>query len=280
MGMPFGKHAVYTTNEKFTRTPKRDYPDAAPEKEARGLSLDYTAGTTFLDIGMRIGILEDDSTQIELYKLWLSTAQHQFAFYITVAEFLSALRSERFDLLLIDRELPDGNGEVALKWVRENLGWDLPVIFVTANDNESDIVSALRLGANDYVVKPPKYFELIARIDGLARRAKGASLTVLKLGAYEIKQADREIHLAGKAVELTQKEYELACYMFQHSGRLLSRVHLLEAIWGLHAEIDTRTVDTHVSRLRRKLLIVPENGWEIISVYGYGYRMEAVKTKP
>lgn len=97
----------------------------------------------------------------------------------------------------------------------------------------------------------------------------------LKLGAYEINQQDREIRLNGKAVELTQKEYELACYLFQNPARLLSRVHLLEALWGLQAEIDTRTVDTHVSRLRHKLKIVPENGWEIISIYGYGYRMEA-----
>ncbi len=224
---------------------------------------------------MRIGVLEDDATQIALYKLWLGTTQHQPVYYGTVADFMAALRTEKFDLLLIDRQLPDGNGESVLKWVRENLGWDLPVIFVTANDNESDIVSALRAGADDYVVKPAKFLELIARLEGLARRSKAVPPSQLKLGAYEINQQDREIRLNGKAVELTQKEYELACYLFQNPARLLSRVHLLEAIWGLQAEIDTRTVDTHVSRLRRKLKIVPENGWEIISIYGYGYRMEA-----
>jgi two-component system response regulator RegX3 len=228
---------------------------------------------------VRIGILEDDSMQIELYKLWLATAQHQFTFYSTIADFLTGLRNEKFDLLLVDRVLPDGNGEIALKWVRDNLGWDLPVIFVTADHNEADIVSVLRLGADDYITKPPNYFELIARIDGWARRAKTPALSTLKYGAYDIALANREILLGGKAIELTQKEYELATYMFQHPGRLLSRVHLLEAIWGLQAEIDTRTVDTHVSRLRRKLLIQAENGWEIISIYGYGYRMEAVTVK-
>ena len=224
---------------------------------------------------MRIGVLEDDATQIALYKLWLGTTQHQPVYYGTVADFMAALRTEKFDLLLIDRQLPDGNGESVLKWVRENLGWDLPVIFVTANDNESDIVSALRAGADDYVVKPAKFLELIARLEGLARRSKAVPPSQLKLGAYEINQQNREIRLNGKAVELTQKEYELACYLFQNPARLLSRVHLLEALWGLQAEIDTRTVDTHVSRLRHKLKIVPENGWEIISIYGYGYRMEA-----
>lgn len=226
---------------------------------------------------MRIGILEDDLTQIELYKLWLSTAQHQFVAYPTLAELFVGLGYEKFDLLLIDRELPDGNGELALKWIRENLGWDLPVIFVTADNSEANIVNALRLGADDYVTKPPNYFELLARIDGWARRSKTPAQSVLKFGCYEIDQQNREILFRGKAIELTQKEYELASYMFQHPGKLLSRVHLLEAIWGLQAEIDTRTVDTHVSRLRRKLHIEPENGWEIISIYGYGYRMEVLK---
>lgn len=226
---------------------------------------------------MRLGILEDDVTQIELYKLWLATAQHQFTFYSSIADFIAALSTEKFDLLLVDRMLPDGNGETALKWIRDNLGWEIPVLFVTANANESDIVSALRLGADDYVVKPPNYFELIARIDGWARRVKAPTQSTLKLGAYQIDQQNREISIGGKVIELTQKEYELACYMFQHPGRLLSRVHLLEQIWGLQAEIDTRTVDTHVSRLRRKLNIVAENGWEIISIYGYGYRMESAK---
>lgn len=225
---------------------------------------------------MRIGVLEDDVTQLELYKLWLSTAQHQCQFYSTVADFLAAFKSEKFDLLIIDMSLPDGTGDKVLIWVRENLGWDIPIIVVTARDAESDVVSTLRLGADDYVVKPPKYFELIARIEALGRRNKAVQQQVIKLGVYEIHRDNREILMAGKAIELTQKEYEVACYLFQNPGRLLSRVHLLEVIWGLQAEIDTRTVDTHVSRLRRKLNIYPENGWEIISVYGYGYRVEIV----
>jgi DNA-binding response OmpR family regulator len=226
---------------------------------------------------MRIGVLEDEASQVELYRLWLGTARHEAVFYGTVAQFLNALPNEKFDLLIIDRQLPDGNGETALAWVREHLGWEIPVVFVTAHDVEADVVTALRLGANDYVVKPPKYFELIARIEGLARRAHPAPSTLLKFGVYEIDQGNRQLRLHGKVADLTQKEYELACYMFQSPGRLLSRVHLLEKIWGLEAEIDTRTVDTHVSRLRRKLQIYPEQGWEIVSVYGYGYRMEPVK---
>jgi two-component system response regulator RegX3 len=223
---------------------------------------------------MRIAVLEDNLIQIELYKLWLSTAQHQFQIYSMVADLLHALRTEKFDLLLIDMSLPDGSGDTVLSWVRDNLGWAISIIVVTGRDAESDAVSALRLGADDYVVKPPKYFELIARIEALGRRNRATRQQVLKLGAYEIHQENRQILVRGVLIALTQKEYEVACYLFQNPGRLLSRAYLLEVIWGLQAEIDTRTVDTHVSRLRRKLDIYPKNGWKIVSIYGY--RVEIV----
>lgn len=223
---------------------------------------------------MRIGILEDDLTQQELYKLWLHAAGHQCTCFGTAKSFLDALPREGFDLLLLDWNLPDSSGQLALTWVRENMGWSIPVIFVTARDGESDIVSALRTGADDYLVKPAKQFELLARIEALGRRIRPP--TVVQIGAYEINQDLRQIRLAGQEVELTLKEFELACHLFQNPGKLLSRVHLLEKLWGLNANVDTRTVDTHVSRIRRKLGISPENGWQIIPVYGYGYRIERI----
>lgn len=224
---------------------------------------------------MHIGILEDDLAQQELYKLWFSTAQHSCKAFDSARGFIEAVRRERFDLLLIDWMLPESSGAEVLRWVRENLGWTIPVIFITARDSEVDIVTALREGADDYVVKPPKYLELMARIESLSRRSKAAP--VLRLGDYEINQDMRAITVQGRAVELTQKEFELACYMFQNPAKLLSRVHLLEKLWGLNADVDTRTVDTHVSRIRRKLAIAPERGWQIVPVYGYGYRMERVE---
>ena len=224
---------------------------------------------------MHIGILEDDPSQQELYKLWFGTAQHSCACYGSAADFIAAVRKEKFDLLLLDWMLPESSGEAVLKWVRQNIGWDLPVIFITARDNEVDIVTALRNGADDYVVKPPKYLELLARIESLSRRSRAPA--VIDLGHYAINQDQRTITVDGKPVELTQKEYELACYMLLHPGKLLSRVHLLEKLWGLNADVDTRTVDTHVSRIRRKLGIGPERGWQIVPVYGYGYRIERLE---
>jgi DNA-binding response OmpR family regulator len=114
----------------------------------------------------------------------------------------------------------------------------------------------------------------MARIESLTRRAKIPQFA--RFGGYDVDHERRCFVVNGKAVELTQKEFELACYLFLHPGKLLSRVHLLEKLWGLDAEVDTRTVDTHVSRIRRKLAIGPENGWQIFPVYGWGYRIEKI----
>lgn len=223
---------------------------------------------------MHIGILEDEVGQQELYRLWLESSKHSCECFGSVKEFVTALQGKRFDLLLIDWMLPESSGEVALRWVRENLGWEIPVIFVTSRDTEVDIVTALRAGADDYIVKPPKLLELLARIESQARRVKPPPAE--KFGDYEVNHERRGISIGGKDVELTQKEFELACYLFQNPGKLLSRVHLLEKLWGIAADIDTRTVDTHVSRIRRKLSIGPEHGWQIFPVYGWGYRIEKV----
>lgn len=221
---------------------------------------------------MRIAVLEDDPVQQDLYRLWLDTAQHGCEFFGTVKSFMEALQQQTFDLLILDWMLPDGSGEAVLRWVRANTGWQIPVIFVTSRDSEVDIVKALRSGADDYLVKPTRCLEFLARIESLARRVNPPR--TLQFGAFEIEEDLRQIRVNGTSFELTQKEFELASYLFRHPGKLLSRVHLLEKLWGLNADVDTRTVDTHVSRIRRKLEIRPENGWQIIPVYGYGYRME------
>lgn len=226
---------------------------------------------------MRIGVLEDDLAQQEMYALWLSSAQHEHICYGTAKAFEEALKKEQFGLLIIDWGLPDSTGEIVLKRVRDELGWDIPIIFITARDTEADIVSALRAGADDYIIKPPKYLELLARIQSLERRTKAQNCQ--QIGRYEIDRESHQIRMQGQPVELTNKEFELACYLMTHPGKLLSRVHLLDKIWGLNANVDTRTIDTHVSRIRRKLLLNPDNGWEIIPVYGYGYRIEKVSPK-
>ena len=135
---------------------------------------------------MHIAILEDDCDQCALLQLWVGNGQHSSRAFSTTAQFIDGIKRERFDLLLIDWMLPDGTGADVLRWVRQNLGWQIPVVVVTACDDEITVVSALNAGADDYLVKPPKPMELLARLEAVARRAKPGGLPVLRLGSFEL----------------------------------------------------------------------------------------------
>jgi two-component system response regulator RegX3 len=225
---------------------------------------------------MHIGIVEDDPDQLGLISLWLEAAQHSVRGFGTAADYLDALKKEHFDLLLIDWMLPDGTGADLLPWVRGNLGWDLPVLVVTAREDEETVVQALQAGADDYVVKPLKHLELVARVAALGRRVRSGGMPVLRLGAFEIDITRQRLTLDDEPVTMTQKEFDLSAYLFQNPGKLLSRDHLLNKIWGINVDVDTRTVDTHVSRLRKKLSLDGSKGWRLAPVYGVGYRFERV----
>lgn len=223
---------------------------------------------------MHIAILEDDPVQRELLGMLVQQAQHSCKSFETVAAFQAALQGETFDLALIDWMLPDGNGGDVLRWIRKNIGWQLPSIVITAREEEPVVVAALEAGADDYIVKPAKPLELLARITAASRRARPGALPVLRAGDYEIDIARQRLAMLGRAVELTQKEFDLAVCLFQNMGKLLSRDYLLDKVWGVSADVDARTVDTHVSRLRRKLHLDGSHGWKLVSIYGFGYRFE------
>lgn len=225
---------------------------------------------------MHVGILEDDVDQQALIKLWLESSQHGSSVFGTVAQMLEGLKREHFDALLLDWMLPDGSGAEVLQWVRQNMGWEIAVVVLTARDDEATVVQALQSGADDFVVKPPKQAELLARLSAAARRAGPGGLPVLHLGAYEVDVPRHTLSMDGAPVTLTQKEFDLAVYLFQSPAKLLSRDHLLNKVWGINADVDTRTVDTHVSRLRKKLALDGSRGWKMSSVYGYGYRLDRV----
>ncbi len=225
---------------------------------------------------MHIGILEDDPDQQALLGLWLQTAQHSLEMFGTVADMLEGLKGGSFDALLLDWMLPDGNGGQVLHWVRERLGWKLAIVVLTSRDDEKTVVEALQAGADDYVVKPAKQQELNARLLSAARRSSPGGLPVLRMGAYEIDVPKHTLLMNGMALPLTQKEFDLSVYFFQNPAKLMSRDHLLNKIWGIHSEVDSRTVDTHVSRIRKKLKLDGSQGWKMVPVYGYGYRLERI----
>jgi DNA-binding response OmpR family regulator len=224
---------------------------------------------------MRVAVVEDDPDQAGLLRLWLQDAGYECQLFSCGMDAIKALQKESFDLVLLDWLLPDLNGDKVLEWIRESLDWRIPVIFVTQRDSGEDIAYALDHGADDYVLKPIKPLELKARIQALTRRLSGEKeRRQLEYGPYRLDIEGHRLYVNNQHVELTQREFELALFFFRNAGRLLSRSYLLESVWGHNTEINTRTLDTHISRLRKKLLLGPENGWQLKSVYHHGYRLE------
>jgi two-component system response regulator RegX3 len=223
---------------------------------------------------MHIALLEDDPDQRALLQLWLQASGHDCVGWDNLATFKDGFPRSHFDVLLLDWMLPDGSGLDALSWARQTVGWNVAVVVLTARDDETTVIQALQAGADDFVVKPAKQLELLARLTTAVRRSSPNGILVLKLGAYEVDLSRHLLSVQGQAQTMTQKEFDLAVYMFQNPGKLLSRDHLLNKIWGMNTEVDTRTVDTHVSRLRKKLKLDGGLGWKLGSVYGYGYRLD------
>lgn len=226
---------------------------------------------------MRIALIEDDLFQAQHMGLWLTAAGHHLHHYGNGEAFIRALHLESFDLIVMDWGLPDISGIELVKSVRERDPL-VPVLFITSRDSEQDIIAALSAGADDYLIKPPRQGETLARISALQRRRQAASnddQEPLQFGPYRFDCERDTVTHNDEVIQLTHKEYEFARFLFQNCNRLLSRSHLLESVWGLNADVTTRTVDVHASKIRRKLGLSAESGWRLVSIYQYGYRLEA-----
>ena len=224
---------------------------------------------------MRIAYLEDDPDQAALIRRWLEGAGHVCHYFDRGHALQRSLAHESFDLYLLDWHLPDMDGLEVLKEIRARSPGS-PVIFATARDRDDDIARVLQAGADDYITKPVHQGELLGRISAVARRVLGAASApdVLDLAPFRLHRGGRTVERAGERIALTDKEYALAEFLFLNVGKLVSRQHLLETVWGLHAKTATRTVDTHMSRLRSKLGLAGEHGWRLGSVHQFGYRLE------
>lgn len=225
---------------------------------------------------MNFAVVEDSRSQAEVLKALLKGEGHQAEVFAEGKACLEALKTRSFDCFIIDWNLPDMEGSDVLKHVRQTCGWDVPVIFCTARTDEEAAADILRAGADDYIPKPIRYMEFMARIHALLRRRKPRGGT-LAFGGIEIDLESRRIRLAGVDVDLTQREFELAAILLQNIGRVLSRDELLSTVWARDTGVDTRTVDTHASRLRKKLGLAGESGLMLSSVYGQGYRLDTVQ---
>jgi two-component system, OmpR family, response regulator RegX3 len=226
---------------------------------------------------LRIAILEDDPDQLALLSRWLNNAGHQVHGYLLGHEILKHAGRESFDLFILDWEVPDISGVDVLRRIRANVSKSVPILFVTVRDTEEDIVHALNAGADDYMIKPARQSETLARVGALLRRAyPQKDSTHLVFPPYEFNTQQGTALVNGVAVDLTPKEFELAALFFRNIDRLMSRLHLQETVWGRGVELATRSVDTHVSNVRKKLGLRGEHGFRVAAIYNYGYRLKMV----
>lgn len=224
--------------------------------------------------GIVAGLVEDDPIQAELYSAMLAADGIQVRVYGSVREFRRRNGAESIDVLLLDWHLPGTSGVELLKSLQERRDQRIPVLLLTANNDERDVVYALQCGAEDYVVKPPRAAELAARVRVAYRRTHPeADGGIPDAAPFEFDLREREVRLDGNRLEVTDREFDLLAYLFLRRDRIVSREMLLMEVWKLPASASTRSVDTYVSRLRRKAGLNGESGWILSSVYQLGYRL-------
>ncbi|WP_458412057.1 response regulator transcription factor [Schinkia sp. CFF1] len=220
----------------------------------------------------RVLIVDDEADMRRLVRMYLEKE----GFSCSEAEdgqvALELLKSNFFDLLIVDVMMPRVDGLTLTMKVREHSS--VPIIFLTARGDEWDRVYGLKIGADDYVVKPFSPHELIARVDAVLRRAHPAvrgDEDQLTFGPIVLNLKGRQVYLDGELINLTLKEYELLLFFCRHNGQALSREQLLENVWGFDYVGGVRTVDTHIKTLRLKL---KQYGNVIQTVWGIGYKFE------
>lgn len=228
-------------------------------------------------LNMKIALLEDDESTAATTAEWLRQAGYDVDTFSNGADCARAVEKTRYDLCLLDWMTPDLEGIDVLSRLHIRFKEKTPpVIFITGRDSDEDLARALSAGADDYVIKPISQQVLLARIHALLRRTGLLAhvSTQQSYGPITIDYARREVFLNDHRADLTERETDLAIHLFQNMGSLLTREHLIQVVWRMSTAVDTRTVDVHISALRRKLLLNAESGWKLISIYRHGYRLE------
>lgn len=225
---------------------------------------------------MKIAILDDDSSQNAVICPALTSLGHDCHSFSTGEKLLERLRRDVFDLLILDWQLQGMSAMEILNWSREQLRPDFPVLFMISRSGEEDIIAAMAAGATEYMIKPIRRSEVVARVQALLRRTypKHPATEQIQFGLYVFESVNGTTTHAEKNVEMTRKEFDLALLFFRNIGRPLSRTFIREAVWLDANVLPSRTMDTHVSRVRTKLALRPENGFRLSPVYGYGYLLE------
>ena len=226
-----------------------------------------------------IFLLEDDETLARGIAMALEGPERTVQGAGTLQQAEICLMEKRFDLLILDLNLPDGNGLTLLRQLRQR-GDAVPVILLTANDLELDEVTGLEAGADDYITKPFKLGELCSRIRALLRRAgvsKSVKNTSMECGDITIDLLGSRATLKGKALDLTSAEYRLLCLLVRNANRVVTRDIILNELWDDTGNfVDDNTLSVYVRRLREKVETNPSHPEHLITIRGFGYQWKEV----
>ena len=217
----------------------------------------------------KILIVDDEQEICQLVGMYLENNGYSWHQANNGEDALKLINQYNYELLILDIMMPVMDGWTLCKKIRETR--EVPVIFLTAKGEEWDKVNGLKMGADDYIVKPFSPGELIARVDAVLRRTKNheGSSTLLKIGNIEINEKARSVFVTNKELSLTLKEYDLLLFFCKHQDYVFSREQILEKVWGIDYFGTARTVDTHIKTLRIKL---GQDADYISTVWGVGYK--------
>jgi DNA-binding response OmpR family regulator len=222
---------------------------------------------------MRIAIVEPDPLLADSIAADLSAGGHACLRFGAAQLFLTQLAQEAPDVLVAASSLPDLGGDAFVARVRA-IAPGTPLILLAPRAAEADIVECLRAGADDCVPKPVRCAELLARIEALVRRRAPRRHASERFGDYLFDLSRLSVSLGGEQVTLTPKEFRFAHLLFTNLSRPVSRARILEVVWTHDCDVQSRTLDTHACRVRRKLRLRPEFGYRLTPVYAYGYQLD------
>jgi len=221
--------------------------------------------------GQSVLVVEDETSIASFVALYLKNAGYRIRTVGTGREALEQVAQEKPNLIVLDLMLPDMDGLEVCRRIRQTS--DIPILMLTARDEDVDKIIGLEVGADDYLTKPFNPRELVARVKSILRRSvperREVQTKQIKHGDLEIDVGRREVLVVGKEIQLAPKEFDLLWELLDHRGLVLTRDQLLERVWGYTFAGDTRTVDVHVRQLRRKL----GEASPIVTVWGVGYKV-------
>jgi len=226
---------------------------------------------------MRIAILDNNAAQGEQIASWLTSAAGELHHFDRLDSLLLSLRKGDVDLMVVHWQ-----PAIDVKRLREAIDQPsaaVPLLLLTERTDVDALTVLLNHPACDYVLKPLRRMDLVTRVHVLKKRFHASRMTQERheFGLYVFDTEAEKLSLNDQPIRITQKEFRLALLFFRHLGRPLSRAFILESVWPDHAEFSSRSMDTHVSRVRNKLGLQPEHGYRLAPVYSYGYRLERIK---